>query len=186
MLYYAEFRAVFTNLGASGRLGPTSLGSHYSGQDHNGQVTLVSGIQQWTVPYTGDYRIETIGAAGGYGLNSNNGQYRGRGARLKGTFRLSKGETIQILVGQEGSHSRKGSYSSGGGGGTFVVRGSNTPLIIAGGGGGMETAKSRHLGCDASTGTTGNPGYRSWSGGSGGQGATTADSSNSGEPSVSR
>ena len=184
LLYYAEFRAVFTNLGASGRLGPTSLGSYYSGQDHDGQVTLVSGIQQWTVPYTGDYRIETIGAAGGYGLNSNNGQYRGRGARLKGTFRLYKGETIQILVGQEGSHSRKGSYSSGGGGGTFVVRGSSTPLIIAGGGGGMETAQSRHSGCDASTGTTGNPGYRSWSGGSGGQGATTADSGNSGEPSV--
>ena len=68
MLYYAEFRefrAVFTNLGTSGRLGPTSLGSHYSGQRHDGQVTLVSGIQQWTVPYTGDYRIEAIGAAGG-------------------------------------------------------------------------------------------------------------------------
>ena len=137
------------------------------------------------MPKTGDYRIEATGAAGGYGLNSNNGQYRGRGARLKGTFRLYKGETIQILVGQEGSINLNGN-SCGGGGGTFVVRGSNTPLIIAGGGGGMETAKSRHLGCDASTGTTGNPGYRSWSGGSGGQGATTADNSNSGEPSLSR
>ena len=188
MLYYAEFRAVFTNLGASGRLGPTSLGSYYSGQDHDGQVTLVSGIQQWTVPETGDYRIEAIGAAGGYGLESNNGQYRGRGARLRGNFRLSKGETIQILVGQEGSTTLKShkSHSSGGGGGTFVVRGSNTPLIIAGGGGGMEEAQSRYSGCDASTGTTGNPGYRSWSGGSGGQGATTADNKNSGEPGVSR
>ena len=185
MLYYAEFRAVFTNLGASGRLGPTSLGSYYSGQVHDGQVTLVSGIQQWTVPKTGDYRIEAIGAAGGYGLRSNNGQYRGRGARLRGIFRLSKGETMQILVGQEGSINLNGD-SCGGGGGTFVVRGSNTPLIIAGGGGGMENARSRHSGCDASTGTTGNPGYRSWSGGSGGQGATTADNGNSGEPGVSR
>ena len=156
-----------------------------SGQVHDGQVTMVSGIQQWTVPHTGDYRIEAIGAAGGYGLNSNNGQYRGRGARIKGTFRLSKGETIQILIGQEGSINLI-NYSSGGGGGTFVVRGSNTPLIIAGGGGGMERASSRHSGCDASTGTTGNPGYRSWSGGSSGQGATTADNENSGEPSVSR
>ena len=137
------------------------------------------------MPYTADYRIEAIGAAGGYGSNSNNGQYRGRGARFKGTFRLFKGETIQILVGQEGSTTLK-SHSSGGGGGTFVVRGSNTPLIIAGGGGGIETAQLRHSGCDASTGTTGNPGYRSWSGGSGGQGATTADSGNSGELSVSR
>ena len=146
---------------------------------------MLSGIQQWTVPHTGDYRIEVIGGAGGYGLGSNNGQYRGRGARLRGNFRLSKGETIQILVGQEGSINLNGD-SCGGGGGTFVVRGSNTPLIIAGGGGGMENAQSRHSGCDASTGTTGNPGYRSWSGGSGGQGATTADNENSGEPSVLR
>ena len=179
MLYWAEFRAVFTNLGASGRLGPTSLGSYYSGQVHDGQVTLLSGIQQWTVPYTGDYRIETIGATGGYGLRSND-QYRGRGARLRGTFRLSKGETIKILVGQEGSVTLKAT-SSGGGGGTFVVRGSNMPLIVAGGGGGLETAVSRYLGCDASASTTGNAGYRSWSGGSGGHGATIADNSGSGK-----
>ena len=183
MLYYAEFRAVFTNLGASGRLGPASLGSYYSGRHHDGQVTLASGIQQWTVPYTGDYRIEAIGAAGGYDRYSSRGQYRGRGARMKGTFRLLKGENFQILVGQEGGINTQAA-SSGGGGGTFVVRGSNTPLII--GGGGIERASSRYSGCDASTGTTGNPGYRSWSGGSGGQGATTADNDNSGEMSVSR
>ena len=112
------------------------------------------------MPKTGDYRIEAIGAAGGYGLRSNNGQYRGRGARLRGNFRLSRGETIQILVGQEGSINVRG-QSCGGGGGTFVVTGRNTPLIIAGGGGGMEAAQSRHSGCDASTGTTGNAGYKS-------------------------
>ena len=183
MLYYAEFRAVFTNLGASGRLGPTSLGSYYSGRHHDGQVTLASGIQQWTVPYTGDYRIEAIGAAGGYDRYSSRGQYRGRGARMKGTFRLLKGENFQILVGQEGGINTQAA-SSGGGGGTFVVRGSNTPLIIAGGSDGIERASSRYSGCDASTGTTGNPGYKSWSGGNGGQGATTADNGYSGELSV--
>ena len=131
------------------------------------------------MPYTGDYRIEAVGAAGGYGQNSNNGQYRGRGARMIGTFSLSKGEIIRILVGQEGGVN-SASNSAGGGGGTFVVRGNNAPLIIAGGGGGMETVTSRHSGCDASTTTTGNPGYRSWSGGSSGQGAQTADNDNSG------
>ena len=141
---------------------------------------MVSGIQQWTVPHTGDYRIEAIGAAAGYERYSSRGQYQGRGARMKGTFRLIKGETIHILVGQEGGINTQ-SQSSGGGGGTFVVRGSNTPLIIAGGGGGIERASSRHSGCDASTGTTGNAGYKSWSGGSGGHGATTADSMFSGE-----
>ena len=187
LLNYSAFNsAVFTNLNASGRYGPTSLGSYYTGQDHDGQVTLSSGIQLWTVPYTSDYRIEAVGAAGGYGTyankgnNGNNGQYRGRGARMIGTFSLSKGEIVRILVGQEGRINYF-DYASGGGGGTFVVRGNNTPLIIAGGGGGIEQAQSRYAGCDASTSTTGNPGYRSWSGGSNGHGAQTADNGNSGE-----
>ena len=174
------FKAVLTNLNATGRYGPTSLGSHYTGQDHDGQVTLSSGIQQWTVPYTGDYRIEAIGAAGGYDRWINSSQYRGRGARMIGTFRLNKGEVIQILVGQEGGINMP-RHSSGGGGGTFVVRGADSPLIIAGGGGGTEYVMSRHKGCDASTNTTGNPGYKSWSGGSNGHGAQTADDYYSGK-----
>ena len=77
-----------------------------------------------------------------------------------GTFRLNKGEVIQILVGQEGGIN-EWNKSSAGGGGTFVVRGSRTPLIIAGGGGGGQSVIARHGGCDASTNTTGNPGYKS-------------------------
>ena len=132
------------------------------------------------MPYTGDYRIEAIGAAGGYDTVPNSDQYRGRGARMIGTFRLNKGEVIRILVGQEGAIN-KATRSSGGGGGTFVVRGANTPLIIAGGGGGTESARSRYSGCDASTGSSGNPGYKSWSGGSNGHGAQTADANYSGK-----
>lgn len=159
------------------------LGRHYTGQDHDGEVELLRGIQQWIVPYTGEYRIEAIGAAGGYDKRPNSAQYRGRGARMIGTFTLSSGEIIQILVGQEGMINNRSLYlfASGGGGGTFVVRGGNTPLIIAGGGGGILTLKSRQPGCDASTGTSGNPGYRSWSGGSNGHGAQTADDGNSGK-----
>ena len=172
-IFLSAFKAVFSNLNATGRCGPTSLGSYYAGKDHDRQVALSSGIQQWTVPHTGDYRIEAIGAAGGYDRLINSSQYRGRGARMIGTFRLNKGEVIQILVGQEGGINKR-AYSSGGGGGTFVVRGADTPLIIAGGGGGIDSAKSTHAGCDASTNTTGNPGYRSWSGGINGHGAQTA------------
>ena len=73
---------------------------------------------------------------------------------MVGTFSLSKGETIRILVGQEGGINHADN-AAGGGGGTFVVRGSKTPLIVAGGGGGMEQAQSRYAGCDASTSTTG-------------------------------
>ena len=171
---------MFSNLNATGRCGPTSLGSYYAGHDHDGQVALSSGIQQWTVPYTGDYRIEAIGAAGGYNWRINSYQYRGRGARMIGTFRLNKGEVIQVLVGQEGGIN-KGSYSSAGGGGTFVVRGANTPLIIAGGGGGIAHLNSRRTECDASSNTKGNPRYRSWAGGSNGHGAQTTGSRFSGK-----
>ena len=99
-VFYEGFTAVFTNLGKSGTKGPDSVGSHYTGQDHDGQVTVSSGIQLWTVPHTGEYRIETIGASGGYSEDSViNG---GRGARMIGNFMLTKGENISILVGQRG------------------------------------------------------------------------------------
>ena len=178
-LNYPGFNATFTNLGSTGMYGATSGGSHYKGQDHEGQVTLFKGIQQWTVPYTGQYRIEAVGAAGGYSQKYNDSQYRGRGARIVGTFNLSKDELIQIIIGQEGGIKIIG-RNSGGGGGTFVVRGSNTSLIVAGGGGGLINVTSRHEGCDASTKTSGNPGYNSWSGGSNGDGATTDDDGPSG------
>ena len=132
------------------------------------------------MPHTGDYRIEAIGAAGGYDVVSNGGIYRGRGARMKGTFRLSKGETIHILVGQEGGINTVSS-AAGGGGGTFVVRGSSTPLIVAGGGGGVDYSNSRYTGCDASAGTAGRTGHYSLAGGSGGQGAQTANGGTLGE-----
>ena len=131
------------------------------------------------MPYTGKYKIEAIGAAGGYDTNSSNAKYRGRGARMIGTFNLSKGEIIQILVGHKGGNSKY--RGPGGGGGTFVVRGSNTSLIIAGGGGGVKAVESRYAGCDANTSTTGNPGNKSWSGGSDGHGAQSAGDDYSGE-----
>ena len=52
-VFSSAFKAIFTNLHVIGRYGPTTQGSLYTGQDHDGQVTLFSGIQQWTVPYSG-------------------------------------------------------------------------------------------------------------------------------------
>ena len=157
-MFYEGFTAVFTNLGKSGTKGPDSVGSHYTGQDHDGQVEVSSGIQLWTVPHTGEYRIETIGASGGYSEDSViNG---GRGARMIGNFMLTKDEIIRILVGQRGERSNSYKNAASGGGGTFVVRG-EMPLIIAGGGGGVAKMTEQHSGCDASVNTTGNAGYNS-------------------------
>ena len=49
------------------------------------------------MPHTGEYRIEAIGAPGGYGKNSviKNG---GRGARMIGNFNLTKKENIRIFL----------------------------------------------------------------------------------------
>ena len=69
LIEFKPFQARFTNLGAIGRYGPTTLGTHYVGQDHEHMVTVANGIQFWTVPYSGTYRIKTVGAAGAYGTS---------------------------------------------------------------------------------------------------------------------
>lgn len=66
ILEFQPFQATFTNLGANGRTGPTSLSTHYVGQDHEHMVAVSNGIQCWTVPYSGTYQITAVGAAGGY------------------------------------------------------------------------------------------------------------------------
>ena len=71
---------MFTNLGETKREGPDTIGGHYKDQDHDGQVTLSKGIQLWTVPRTGEYRIEAIGASGGV----QQGQYHQK-RRKRGT-----------------------------------------------------------------------------------------------------
>jgi hypothetical protein len=130
----------FTNAGAAGRTGPTQtqVDAAYAGDLLEGKVTInTQGIQEWVVPHSGTYRIESRGAQGGSVLSEWTG---GKGALMAGDFNLTKGEMLKILVGQKGSDAKfghNGSGGNGGGGGTFVVRATNnTPLVIAGGGGG--------------------------------------------------
>ena len=178
MCFYAGFTAVFTNLGKTGSEGPKSIGCHYKDQDHDGQVTVSSGIQLWTVPRTGKYRIEAIGASGGYSEDSFI-ETGGRGARMIGNFNLTKDEIIHVLVGQKGEKGNSNPKTAGGGGGTFVVRENNISLIIAGGGGGIKKISEQHPGCDASINTTGNAG-NNWplgTGGSNGHGGKTSGQS---------
>lgn len=182
LLEINQFHANFTNLGATGRLGPTSLGSHYAGKVHENMVTVKNGIQFWTVPFTGTYQITAVGAAGGYDKTGSTA--RGRGAYMRGEFSLNKGDVVKILVGQEGTVNPR-HLSSGGGGGSFVATSSNKPLIVAGGGGGIENLKTRLANCDASTGTSGRKNQCQyscaiWPAGVNGNGALTADNSNSG------
>ena len=72
-----------------------------------------------------EYIIEAFGASGGSSSNSN--RLGGKGAKIKGTFSLTEGTILKLVVGQEGT---EGTYSGnkdyGGGGGTFHQR---NPLI---------------------------------------------------------
>ncbi|XP_066267542.1 keratin, type I cytoskeletal 9-like [Branchiostoma lanceolatum] len=175
--------ARFTTLGTTGRLGPTSLGTHYRGQDHEELVQLKDGIQYFTVPDTGKYRIEAAGSAAGWGRWAfDDKSARGRGAVVRGTFQLKKGEVLKILVGQEGLQN-KSHHGVGGGGGTFVTKADNTPLVVAGGAGGGDDMYGRNPSSDGTTAPTGkcsSGGRSSFAGGSDGKGATQGDNDNVG------
>ena len=124
--------ATFSNCGQTGHLGPTQAqcDATYVGDDPlAGAVTVNAGIQQWDVPSSATYRVEVWGAEGG----KHNFGVGGRGARVRGDFDLTAGQTLKILIGQKGKDGT--SYDVGAGGGSFVVQDDDTPLIIAGGGG---------------------------------------------------
>jgi prepilin-type N-terminal cleavage/methylation domain-containing protein len=160
----------FTNAGKTGREGPTQtqVNTAYSGTSLEGTVTvysynynygLITGLQEWEIPASGNYTIEVWGAQGG-------GTQGGLGARMRGNFYLTAGQRLRIIVGQRGTALNvTNAADHGGGGGSFVTvidSGSShemidgirvTPLIIAGGGGGSDSACSgRH----ATTSTNGN------------------------------
>lgn len=111
--------------------------------------------QTFTAPYTGTYKLEVWGAAGGtdVGGGGNSGGTGGKGGYAKGTYKLNAGQIITVYVGGQGATSATGSgggfngggnagpaYSSGGGGGASDIRVGGTALlnriIVAGGGGG--------------------------------------------------
>lgn len=126
----AQLSYDFTTAGASGKDGPTQvqLNAEYGSTNLSGAVTSQSGIQRWIVPNSGAYSILAEGAQGG-------GAFGGFGASMQGEFTLVAGDTLYIIVGQEGGTT--GNNHLAGGGASYVVQGSaNNILLIAGGGGG--------------------------------------------------
>ena len=181
---YAFTTATFTPGGPIGRSGP-SLAQARAGLSGSGTdawkndtafFNTSNGIQLWTVPANGNYRIEAFGASGGD--NPSAVGQRGLGARMRGDFALASGEIIRILVGQRGRDHASSSHAGSGGGGTYVVR---TPyntngsiLVIAGGGGG-----GGNVGSDVADAVTSNNGVSasSGSGGTSGNGGSAGSAS---------
>lgn len=110
-------------------------------------------IQTWTVPTEGTYRITAYGAQGGHTSG-------GLGAKIAGSFNLTQGTVLSILVGQRGTASSD--THIGGGGGTFVVKQGGTAVsdiyVIAGGGGGANATSSSYNNRHGSASTSGNAG----------------------------
>ncbi len=122
-------KLTFTTCGRTGATGPSQAQCDAAYAETAVEVAVTGGIQRWTVPFTGDYRIEAVGARGG----DHNFGKGGSGARMAGDFRLEKGDVLHLLVGQPGQDGT--SYDNTAGGGSFVVLDGVTPLIVAGGGG---------------------------------------------------
>lgn len=149
---------VFTNCGATGRNGPTlaQMQAAYTGiawAQNSSFLNLgdYQGYQIWTVPVSGNYTFDVIGAAGG-DTTEYESSYPGKGSRVQTTIALLRGEMLAIIVGQKGSYAGR---VGGGGGGSFVVRLSdNSPLVIAGAGAGAYTEAENSTYSDASTTTT--------------------------------
>ncbi|MFP4458289.1 MAG: hypothetical protein ACLFSQ_01735 [Candidatus Zixiibacteriota bacterium] len=169
----------FTNCGATGRTGPSlsQCRSEYttSWDEDDAYFNMsTTGIQEWTVPADGTYRITVLGAQGG-------GSSSGLGAEIIGDFSLTEGEILKILVGQEGTALTSSRYDFSGGGGSFVTDISNNPLIIAGGGGGAEISGA---GSNGQTGTSGHDGTGSYgyngTGGTSGNGGSYSNQTTDG------
>jgi uncharacterized coiled-coil protein SlyX len=135
-LYTMASPFTFTNAGATGRYGPTlyQLRTAYSPTwtDYTSNLNVTyQGIQEWTVPSSGTYRITMAGARGG---TANNTKLGGDGRKLRFDVTLTKNEKLSLLIGV--SSITTSSSNGGGGGGTFIVKSDGTILAAAGGGGG--------------------------------------------------
>ena len=137
--------------------GPTDsqIQSAYSGEPWNdGQYMKQGskrGYQQWTVPEDGNYELELGGARGGRDLGG--GQYDFWGAKIKGTFALTKETELELVVGVGGNqYYSPHRNEAGGGGGSFVKNKTSNQLLIAAGGGGGSMGGSYGWGCGRPTG----------------------------------
>ena len=136
----------------------TAFCAYNVGQTWNYGYT--GGVQSFSTPCNGTYKLEVWGAQGGTGLTDQVSAIGGYGGYSAGNVNLTSGAALYIVVGGYGAHYEKnwnwvgggyngggGSSSGGGGGGgathigtrngTLAQYGNTTGLyIVAGGGGG--------------------------------------------------
>lgn len=131
----------FTNVGLEGYAGPTiaqlRANAAYSAKawTKTSYFNAIGGIQLFTVPVSGIYRMELLGAT----RRTITAAGRCPVARMIAEFELTKGDTLRIAVGQVCAYTRNIITTSyGGAGGTFVESTSLGILAVAGGAGGSQ------------------------------------------------
>ena len=141
----------FTPCGAKNHVGPTQAAIDECYKDSSIKVTSINGIQKFVIPISGEYIIEANGAAG---YNTSLQYSAGKGASVKGVFKLNRGSTLYVLVGQQG-YAPTSNWGGPGGGASYVAMKTSSSkynfaldncyiklLIIAGGGGGSGDTNS--------------------------------------------
>ena len=128
-------------------------------------------ITSWTVPLSGQYKIETWGAQGGT-VNTTVGY---QGAYAISEVTLTQGDVLKILPGCLGGYGA-------GGGGSFVTDSSDVPLAVAGGGGGRGGLTANGAANQQTSGSPANYGQAGQNGGStnSGGGGTSGSGGNHG------
>jgi hypothetical protein len=169
---YAFTTHTFTNANAQSNLGPdlATIRSVYNSTISSNIDMSVRGIQRWTVPESKTYRFTVAGAKGGNGSS----RIGASGRIVSGDLPLNAGDTLHIVVGQNGVNHL---YNPGGGGGSFVFLNSvNTVnlLFAAGGGGGSTHTATGSQGSTTGSGLAGTTGVTSGAttGGIGGSAGT--------------
>ena len=162
----------FTNAGGTGYTGPSlaQMQSAYAGQSWLStyfSMASYNGYQRLIVPQTGDYLVTAKGAAGGSESGDGTGGY---GAQVVTTVSLIAGETITMVVGQQGYYTPYGGQAACGGGGTFLFRSgtsftTSTVLVAAGGGAGITNSFGRTSSSYGSLTSAGNSDYGNWTAG---------------------
>ncbi len=144
-----------------------------------GSQNFTSGLQSFVVPSCVlSLTIDAYGAQGGTGPNCSS-RVGGLGARQRGTFSVTPGNTLSVLVGGMGG----GTYGAGGGGGASYVwddTANDLLLIVAAGGGGAGCAANGAPGSATTTPTASNNSAAGGSNGVGGAGGTPQSCSASG------
>jgi hypothetical protein len=142
-------------------------------------------LQNYFVAEAGTYQIEVTGAGGGTALFRLGTDAKGGvGAQVIGTYTLTEGDVLNVLVGGAGYNGtdKFDTYGAGGGGGASLVMDQTTGQYLAiaggGGGGGAQSANNgANGGLNASAGFGGGylSGGAAGTNGGGGQGGNTAN-----------